>query len=175
MTVRTHCKGLHEMNDLENDNIIIALRVNGESRSIPVSPRWALADVLREQCGHKGLHIGCEQGVCGACTVDIEGEPVLSCLVLAVEADGAEVRTVESFATRAGELSRLQKAFIDHGAFQCGFCTSGFLVMGQHLIDRKLARTKDSIRTHLSGNVCRCTGYEPIIEAIHFVGSKEET
>ncbi len=153
--------------------IAITLEVNGRQHALTVEPRYTLADVLRDELGLTGLHLGCEQGVCGACTVHIDGQAAVSCLVLAVEAQGADIRTVESLAAPGGALSPLQQAFLDHGAFQCGFCTPGFLMVGQQLIDQGLARDRDTVRAGLSGNICRCTGYEPIIDAILSVTKME--
>ncbi|MDP3137421.1 MAG: (2Fe-2S)-binding protein [Burkholderiaceae bacterium] len=155
--------------------IPIRLCVNAREHAVNVEPRFTLADVLRDELGLTGLHLGCEQGVCGACTVHIDGQPAVSCLVLAVEAQGTDIRTVESLAPQGQPLSPLQQAFMDHGAFQCGYCTPGFLMVGQHLIDQGLAGDRDAVRAGLSGNVCRCTGYEPIIDAIVSVARKERT
>jgi len=157
---------------MERWSIPITLQVNGCRHDLTVEPRHTLADVLRDRLGLTGLHLGCEQGVCGACTVHIDNEPAVSCLALAIETQGADVRTVESLA-QEGELSALQNAFLAHGAFQCGFCTPGFLMVGQHLIDQGLARDRDSVREGLSGNICRCTGYESIIDAILSVARKD--
>ncbi|MDO8279209.1 MAG: (2Fe-2S)-binding protein [Burkholderiaceae bacterium] len=153
--------------------IPIRLRVNGCEHAVSVEPRFTLADVLRDELDLTGLHLGCEQGVCGACTVHIDGQPAVSCLVLAVEAQDADIRTVESLAPPGQPLSALQQAFLDHGAFQCGFCTPGVLMVGQHLIDQGLAGDRDAVRAGLSGNICRCTGYESIVDAILSVAHKE--
>lgn len=151
----------------------IQLRVNGRRHELAVDPRYTLADVLRDELGLTGLHLGCEQGVCGACTVHIDGEPAVSCLALAVEAQGADIRTVEDLAPDRQTLSPLQQAFMQQGAFQCGYCTPGFLMVGQHLIEQGAALDRESVRESLSGNICRCTGYEPIIDAILSVAQKE--
>ncbi len=145
--------------------ITVRLRVNGVERSVEVEPRVTLADLLRDTLRLTGTHLGCEHGVCGACTVLAGGEAVRSCLILAGQADGMEVTTVEGLAP-AGEPSDLQRQFMRSGAFQCGFCTSGFLTTAEELLrsDRRLDR--DTLRELLAGNICRCTGYEPILDAI---------
>lgn len=153
----------------------ITLRVNGKQYGLHVEPRYLLADVLRDQLSLTGLHLGCEQGVCGACTVLIDGEPAVSCLMLAVEASGCDIKTVEHFSGADATLGVLEKSFMSAGAFQCGFCTPGFLVMGHHILDQGLARDRESVRACLSGNICRCTGYEPIIDAIMAAAAASET
>jgi aerobic carbon-monoxide dehydrogenase small subunit len=153
--------------------VAVSFRVNGVDRNVSVDLRYLLADVLRDELFLTGLHLGCEQGVCGACMVLIDGEPAVSCLILAVEAKGADIRTVEHFSARGSELGALEKSFLKHGAFQCGFCTPGFLVMGHHILQQGLGRDRETIRECLSGNVCRCTGYEPIIDAIFAAGAED--
>ncbi len=130
-----------------------------------VEPRRTLADVIREDCALTGTHLGCEHGVCGACTVLVDGEPVRACLMLGVQADGASIRTVEGLASD-GVLHKLQQAFIDHHALQCGFCTPGFLMLAVHLLETKPEATEDDVRDALSANLCRCTGYVNIIKAV---------
>lgn len=154
--------------DSVNDTtqVIVNFRVNGVARCESVDPRYSLADVLRDQLTLTGTHLGCEQGVCGACTVLVDDEPSCSCLILAVEADGCDIFTIEHVSKEGGELGSLGKAFIRHGAFQCGFCTPGFLIMGHHILKQGFGRDPEKVRKYLSGNVCRCTGYEPIIDAI---------
>jgi aerobic carbon-monoxide dehydrogenase small subunit len=142
------------------------LVVNGEAWSGTVSPRLTLCDFLRSQLRLTGTHAGCEQGVCGACTVLVDGEAVRSCLMLAVQADGADVTTVEGM-SRSGALSTLQAAFIRHRALQCGFCTPGFLAAAEVIVRAGRHYTRDQIRSLLIGHVCRCTGYEPIVEAVY--------
>lgn len=154
------------VDDKQSRSVAVSFRVNGIDRQIVVDPRYALADVLRDELSLTGLHLGCEQGVCGACMVLMDGEPVVSCLTLAVEAEGADIQTVEHLSGGTSGLGRLEKSFIKHGAFQCGFCTSGFLVIGHHIVDKGLGKDRESVRKCLSGNICRCTGYEPIIDAI---------
>jgi aerobic-type carbon monoxide dehydrogenase small subunit (CoxS/CutS family) len=144
----------------------IRLMLDREHAELTVEPRHTLADVLRDRLGLTGLHLGCEQGVCGACTVLIDGEPALSCLMLAVEVEGQRIQTVEHLCGGPDSPGALERSFLEHGAFQCGYCTPGMLVMGHYLLDQGLATDRDVIRDHLSGNVCRCTGYESIIDAI---------
>jgi carbon-monoxide dehydrogenase small subunit len=143
----------------------IALTVNGEQRSGSVEPRWTLADFLREELRLTGTHLGCEHGVCGACTVHLDGRSVRSCLVLAVQADGAEVLTVEGLAT--GEhLHALQQAFWDAHALQCGFCTPGFLLTATEFLHEHPDPSEQEIREAIAGYLCRCTGYVTIVRAI---------
>ncbi len=141
------------------------ITVNGIHRPVDVDPRVTLADFLRDRLRLTGTHLGCEHGVCGACTVLLDGDAVRSCLVFAVQAEGHEVRTVEGMAT-GGVLSPLQRAFQRRHAFQCGFCTPGFLATGQALLDSGRPLTRANLPELLAGNICRCTGYAPIIEAI---------
>jgi aerobic carbon-monoxide dehydrogenase small subunit len=138
----------------------LRLTVNGAAWEGDVEPRLTLADLLRERLRLTGTRLGCEHGVCGACTVLIGGEAARSCLTLAVQAEGARVTTVE------GLDGTLERAFADAGAAQCGFCTSGFLVSAQALLRDGRTRSREELRELLSGNLCRCTGYEPIIEAV---------
>ena len=133
-----------------------------------VDARTHLADFLREALGLTGTHVGCEQGVCGACTVRVNGAIVRACLMLAVQADGARVETVEGLSDR-GELSALQAAFHARNASQCGFCTPGMLITAMDLVRRNPCATRDEIRIHLAGNYCRCTGYQPIVDAVEAV------
>jgi carbon-monoxide dehydrogenase small subunit len=147
---------------------IISVTVNGEAHTATVEPRLLLADLLREVLGLRGTHLGCEHGVCGACTILLDGEPMRSCLVLAVQADGREVTTVEGLAGADG-LHPLQEAFREHHALQCGFCTPGFLLTALYLIDGDPAldeRDEKDLREALSGNLCRCTGYQNIVDAV---------
>jgi carbon-monoxide dehydrogenase small subunit len=153
-------------------SVAISFRVNGVPQELTVDPRYALADVLRDELSLTGLHLGCEQGVCGACMVIIDGEPALSCLTLAVEAQGSDIQTVEGLSPAGAELGPLGKSFIEHCAFQCGFCTPGVLVIAHHILNKGIGHDREKIREHLSGNICRCTGYEPIIDAI-VAASKE--
>jgi carbon-monoxide dehydrogenase small subunit len=144
----------------------VSFVVNAESVRIDVEPRRTLADALRENCGLTGTHLGCEHGVCGACTVLVDGEPVRACLMFAVQADGSTITTVEGLRSSAGELHPLQEAFVAHHGLQCGFCTPGMLITALHLLDRNPSPDRRTIREELSGNICRCTGYQSIVDAV---------
>ncbi len=143
----------------------IRLTVNGKEVEATVEPRVSLADFLREELRLTGTHLGCEHGVCGACTILVDGEAMRSCLMFAVQADGVSVTTVEGITPHDG-LSPLQAAFRRHHALQCGFCTSGFLMTATALLRRRAKPTADEVREALSGNLCRCTGYVPIVDAV---------
>jgi carbon-monoxide dehydrogenase small subunit len=143
----------------------ITLQVNGRSHKIAVEPRRTLADALREECGQTGTHIGCEHGICGACTVIIDGEPMRSCLIFAVQADGKEIRTVEGLAN-GDELHPLQRAFIDNHGLQCGFCTPGFLMLATSVLEKTPDIGDEELVDILSSNLCRCTGYQNIVKAV---------
>jgi len=144
----------------------VRMVVNGRGVEAEVEPRRLLADFLREDVHLYGTHLGCEHGVCGACTVLVDGEPVRSCLMLAVQADGGEVTTVEGLAGDDG-LHPLQEAFHEHHALQCGFCTPGFLLTSLYLLrEHPELEDDDDIRAALSGNLCRCTGYQNIVDAV---------
>ncbi|MDH3499471.1 MAG: (2Fe-2S)-binding protein [Acidimicrobiia bacterium] len=143
----------------------VVLLVNGHEHSIQVEPRRTLADALRDDCGLTGTHLGCEHGVCGACTVLIDGEPVRSCLIFAVQCEGAEVRTVEGLAD--GEtLHPIQEAFWEHHGLQCGFCTPGFLMLSAGLLETEPDPSHERIIEVLASNLCRCTGYQNIVAAV---------
>jgi aerobic-type carbon monoxide dehydrogenase small subunit (CoxS/CutS family) len=142
----------------------VELTVNGRRHREEVEPRLLLSDFLRHTLGLTGTHVGCEHGVCGACTVRVDGLATRSCLMLAAQVDGAEIDTVEGLAAN-GELSMLQQAFHEQGALQCGFCTPGMLMAAADLLERGKP-TRDEIVDMLSGQICRCTGYEPIVRAI---------
>ena len=142
----------------------VSFSVNGGREQIDVEPRRTLADALRDDLGLTGTHLGCEQGVCGACTVLLDGEPVRSCLMLAVQADGSSLTTVEGLA--GDELHPLQQAFADCHGLQCGFCTPGFLISALHLLTENPDPSREEIRSGLSGNICRCTGYAGIVDAV---------
>jgi carbon-monoxide dehydrogenase small subunit len=143
----------------------IALTVNGVAVSRRVEPRTHLVDFLREEMGLTGSHIGCEHGVCGACTVRVDGDIVRGCLMLAVQADGCKVETIEGLSD-SRELAALQKSFHEKNALQCGFCTPGMLMAAQDLVRQNRQCSRDEIRAHISGNYCRCTGYQSIVDAI---------
>ena len=145
--------------------MLTKFKVNGNPVEVDVEPRMTLADCLRHQLHLTGTHVGCEHGVCGACTVIVDGAAVRACLMLAVQADGAEVQTVEGLST--GEaLSPLQASFKKHHALQCGFCTPGMLMTAHALLSAEPAADASRIREVLAGNLCRCTGYLPIVEAV---------
>ena len=148
----------------------ITLSVNGERWGVGVEPNETLLEVLREKIGIKSPKIGCERGDCGSCTVLLDGRTVRSCLVLAVEADGREIVTVEGLS--ADGPNALQRAFIEKNAFQCGFCAPGIVLVATELLGRNPHPTEDDVREALAGNLCRCTGYEPIIEAVMEVTEK---
>ena len=148
------------------DPVTVALTVNGSPRRMTVEVRKTLADALREDLALTGTHLGCEHGVCGACTVLLDGEAVRSCLIFAVQADGADVVTVEGLAPADGQLSDVQQAMHECHGLQCGFCTPGFIVSITALLDRNPDPDDEAIRDGLSGNLCRCTGYQGIIEAV---------
>jgi len=145
--------------------LAISLTVNGERIDARVLPRLNLADFLREQLGLTGTHLGCEHGVCGACTIRVNGDIVRACLVLAVQANQATVETIEGLSD-SGEIADLQAAFRDRNALQCGYCTPGMLMTAQDLLTRNAAPDREEIREHLSGNYCRCTGYHAIVDAV---------
>jgi carbon-monoxide dehydrogenase small subunit len=152
---------------------IVTLAVNGETVSRAVEPRLNLADFLREDLGLKGTHVGCEHGVCGACTVRLDGVTVRSCLTLAVQCEGAAVETIEG-ATESGRLKDLQEEFVARNALQCGYCTPGMLMSAAELLEHNPAPSSEEIREHLSGNYCRCTGYQAIVEAIGTTARKRK-
>jgi aerobic carbon-monoxide dehydrogenase small subunit len=148
-----------------NKSHTIRIKVNGTAYELAVEPRLLLADFLRETLGLTGTHIGCEHGICGACTVLVNGHSMRACLLFAVQLDGAEIDTVESLGT-VDKLHPLQESFREHHALQCGFCTPGMLITGVDLLRKRPLATDDEIRDGLSGNLCRCTGYEHIVAAI---------
>lgn len=140
--------------------------VNGEMHETMVEPNALLINVLREELGLIGTKYSCGLGQCGSCTVLVNGEPVLSCLTLAVSVDGADITTIEGVTDRDGTLDPLQDAFLDHGAIQCGYCTPGMVLMGKDLLNKNPSPTEVEIREHIKGNLCRCTGYNGIVRAI---------
>ena len=147
---------------------LISLNINGKDHELAVSPNKTLADVIRYEIGLTGTKKGCEVGECGACTVIMDGKPVSSCLVLAVQANGRTILTIEGMETDKG-LHPLQQAFVDKGAIQCGYCTSGMILSAKALLDRNAHPDESQIRMAISGNLCRCTGYQKIVEAIKSV------
>lgn len=150
----------------------VDLQVNGRSTTVRVRPTWTLSDMLRDGMGLTGTKVSCDMQVCGACTVLVDGHPASACTYLAIDAQDRQVRTVEGLADARGNLSDLQQAFIDHFAFQCGFCTPGFLMMATALLEEIPNPTEEQVRHYLEGNICRCTGYRPIIEAIMSVADQ---
>jgi aerobic carbon-monoxide dehydrogenase small subunit len=146
--------------------IAIALTVNGDRHDVEVEPRRLLSDVLRHDLGLTGTHVGCEHGVCGCCTVLLDDEPVRACLVLAVQADGCAVKTIEGLANADGTLHPLQEAFRRHHGLQCGFCTPGFLMLASTVYKQAANMSDEEIRVALGGQLCRCTGYVGIVRAV---------
>jgi carbon-monoxide dehydrogenase small subunit len=152
---------------------VVRTIVNGEAREATVEPRLTLADFLREECHLTGTHLGCEHGVCGACTVLVNGAAVRSCLMLAVQADDAEITTIEGIANTDGTLSDVQQAFRDAHGLQCGFCTPGFVMSVTAFLRDHSEPTDQEIREALSGNLCRCTGYQGIINAVRLAADRK--
>ncbi len=146
----------------------ITLNVNGTDHAVEVEPRHSLVDALREQCGQTGSHIGCEHGVCGACTILVDDEPVRGCLMFAVQADGKKIRTIEGLAEN-GAFNALQQAFHEHHALQCGFCTPGMLMLATWIVERGAPVSDDELRDIMASNLCRCTGYRNILRAVRAV------
>jgi carbon-monoxide dehydrogenase small subunit len=144
---------------------LISLHVNGEQYELLTEPRRTLVDALRHDLRLTGTHVGCEHGICGACTVLLDGRPVRACLMFAAQAEGSEIRTVESLA-EGRQLSDLQQAFSEHHGLQCGFCTPGFLMLSEGFLAERPEATKEEIREVVASNLCRCTGYQTIVEAI---------
>jgi carbon-monoxide dehydrogenase small subunit len=147
------------------DRHLVTLRVNGVEHELLVESRKTLADVLRDDLGLTGTHLGCEHGICGACTVLVDGQPVRGCLIFGVQADGCEVSTVEGLAAE-GELSELQQGFSRHHALQCGFCTPGFLMLAEGYLATDPEPDRGEVREVVSANLCRCTGYQGIVDAV---------
>ena len=153
------------MSEAKAEKVNVTLHVNGDERTVTVEPRWLLSDVLRQEFGLTGVHIGCEHGVCGACTILVDGEPVRSCLMFAVQADGMKIETVEALGTPEA-MDPVQTAFWEKHGLQCGYCTPGMVLTAKALLDRVPNPTEAEIRHALSGNLCRCTGYQFIVEAV---------
>jgi aerobic carbon-monoxide dehydrogenase small subunit len=152
----------------------VVLTVNGDRYDVDVEPRRLLSDVLRHDLGLTGTHVGCEHGVCGCCTVLVDGEPARSCLMLAATAEGARIDTVEGLAQADGTLHPLQEAFQKHHGLQCGFCTPGFLMLASTVYRDAPAMTDEQIRTALGGQLCRCTGYVGIVRAVRAAAALED-
>ena len=150
---------------MSEENCEIALTVNGEILTKTVNVRQHLVDFLRLELGLTGSHLGCEHGICGACSVRVDGSVVRGCLMLAVQADGTDVMTIEGL-TETGEISDLQENFVDRNALQCGFCTPGMLMTLAELLRKSKSSSREEIREHISGNYCRCTGYHAIVDAV---------
>jgi carbon-monoxide dehydrogenase small subunit len=148
-----------------NEQCEITLIINGTEHTVTIEPRRTLADVIRDDCGQTGTHIGCEHGVCGACTILLDGEPVRSCLMFAVQARGRAIRTVEGL-QRGEQLHPMQQAFMRHHALQCGFCTPGFLMLAVGALEKRPDLGDEQLIDILSSNLCRCTGYENIVKAV---------
>ena len=153
-------------------NVDITMRVNGETVTRHVEARLNLVDFLREELGLTGSHVGCEHGVCGACTVRVDGRIVRGCLMVAAQADGADVWTIEGVSD-TGEIRALQDAFIERNALQCGYCTPGMLLTVAELMERKPDASRAEIREFISGNYCRCTGYEAIVDAVEMARTRK--
>jgi aerobic carbon-monoxide dehydrogenase small subunit len=149
----------------------LTLTINGRRHDIRIDPRRTLVDAIRDDCGQTGTHIGCEHGVCGACTILLDGEPVRSCLMFAVQAEGRAIGTVEGLA-KGDVLHPLQQAFIDNHGLQCGFCTPGFLMLATGVLEREPDISDEDLLDVLSSNLCRCTGYANIIKAVHAARAK---
>jgi len=143
----------------------IDLTVNGRTHKISIEARKTLADALRDDCNLTGTHLGCEHGVCGACTILVNGEPLRACLMYAIQAEGRDIRTVEGLAEQGG-LHPLQKAFIEHHGLQCGYCTPGFLMLAAGILEKEPDINDEDLADALSSNLCRCTGYENILKAV---------
>ena len=150
----------------------ISFRINGNEVSIEAQPHWTLLRVIRDELGLTGTKEGCGEGECGSCTVIVDGKTVSSCLVLAMDVEGKEVTTIEGLA-QGGKLHPLQAAFVEKGAVQCGFCTPGMIMTAKELLDKRPSPSEEEIRFHMAGNLCRCTGYAKIIEAIQAAASRK--
>ena len=154
------------------EKIDITLTINGQRHAVRVEPRKTLADVIRDECGQTGTHIGCEHGVCGACTVIVGDQAVRSCLMFAVQADGADITTIEGIGPADGSLGPVQEAFRQAHGLQCGFCTPGFLMLSVNALERNPDMSDDEILDLLSSNLCRCTGYQNIVKAVRSVAAE---
>jgi carbon-monoxide dehydrogenase small subunit len=145
--------------------VTVSFTLNGRAQQVDVEPRRTLIDAIRDECGLTGTHAGCEHGVCGACTIIVNGETVRSCLMFAAQAEGADIRTVESL-SQGDKLHPMQEAFVEHHGLQCGFCTPGFLMLAVGALEAKPDMDEEEMRDLLSSNLCRCTGYENILKAV---------
>ncbi|MEE2957028.1 MAG: (2Fe-2S)-binding protein [Pseudomonadota bacterium] len=152
----------------------IKFKINGKEYEVLVDPRWTLADVIRDHCGQTGTHLGCEHGVCGACTILLNGTPIRSCLMFGIQADGTEIRTVEGLADN-GSYHPLQTAFMEHHALQCGYCTPGFLMLAAGILEAQPNISDEDLNDVLSSNLCRCTGYANIIKAVRAAREEMKT
>jgi carbon-monoxide dehydrogenase small subunit len=144
----------------------ISVTINGVTYDKEVPVRMHLVDFIRTEIGLTGTHVGCEQGVCGACTIEVNGEAVRSCLMFAVQVDGAQITTIEGVGPAPGQLGPIQESFRDHHALQCGFCTPGMVITAKSLLESNASPSEDEIREAISGNICRCTGYKNIVAAV---------
>ena len=154
------------------EKVDLKLKINGRDHAIRVEPRKTLVDAIREDCGQTGTHIGCEHGICGACSVMLDGEPVRSCLMFAVQADGHKVTTVEGLTNADGTPGILQDSFCEKHALQCGYCTSGMLIAAHALLQTVKRPTDEQIREAIGGNLCRCTGYQQIVDAVKHAAAR---
>jgi carbon-monoxide dehydrogenase small subunit len=154
-----------------NEKVEITLTINGRNYPIRVEPRRTLVDAIRDDCGQTGTHIGCEHGVCGSCTILVDGEPMRSCLMFAVQAEGKQLRTVEGLAD-GEKLHPLQRAFIENHGLQCGFCTPGFLMLATGVLEHEPDISDEDLLDVLSSNLCRCTGYQNIIKAVRVAAAE---
>ncbi len=152
---------------------LVKFKVNGKQEEVYVEPWWSLAQVLRERLGLTGLKMGCDRGDCGSCTVLIGGKPIKSCLYLAVRAENKDILTIEGLQSRDGKLDPLQEAFIEHFALQCGFCTPGMILAARGLLNENPMPTEEEVKQALGGNLCRCTGYVKIVEAVLAAAGKK--
>ena len=157
---------------MEDQSVLLAMVVNGKSVEVQIAPDELLVDVLRDRLGLTGTKVGCNEGECGACTVIMGGQAVLSCLIPAMRAQGKQIATIEGLSD-GDSLHPLQQAFVEHGAVQCGYCIPGFIMSAKALLDRNARPTRDEIKEAVAGNLCRCTGYVKILEAIESVAKQD--
>ena len=148
--------------------------INGQNYNVSVDPRWTLADVIRDHCGQTGTHLGCAHGICGACTVLVDNNPIRSCLMFGIQADGKSIRTVEGLA-KGDEFHPLQKAFMENHALQCGYCTPGFLMLAAGILESQPNISDEDLDEVLSSNLCRCTGYANIVKAVRSARDEMKT